>query len=164
MLGARSLVVAGHHDRGLERIAASTGATVCNTARDDLRRVVADRAGASGVDVAIEANGSGDAPAAGIELLRPRGTLVIFSYIWRPRALDMGAIHMRELNLVGSCRSRGAFAPCIDLIAQGRLDTETLLDAVLPLERFGEALRLLESDRERVFKVGLTPKGPAPKA
>jgi threonine dehydrogenase-like Zn-dependent dehydrogenase len=44
----------------------------------------------------------GDGPGACIAQLRPRGTLVIFSYVWEPRALDMGAIHMRELALVGS--------------------------------------------------------------
>ena len=119
-----------------------------------------DAAGAQGVDVAIEATGSGEGPGLCIEMLRPQGTLVVFSYVWHPRVLDMGAIHMKELTLVGSCRSLGAFAPCIDMIARGKLDTETLLGGILPLERFEEALGLVSAEKERLFKVALSPGGP----
>jgi threonine dehydrogenase-like Zn-dependent dehydrogenase len=58
---------------------------------------------------------------------------------------------MKELTLVGSCRSLGAFAPCIDMIARGKLDTETLLGGIMPLERFGVAQGLVSAEKERLF-------------
>jgi len=156
-LGVRKLVVAGHHEPRLRRIREATGAATCDTTRQDLEALVRDVAGPAGMDVAIEASGSGDAPGQAIPLLRPRGTLVVFSYIWSPRALDMGAIHMKELSLVGSCRSLDAFSPCIEAIAQGSLRPDLLLDARFPIVRFQEALSLLRADRDRLFKVALEP-------
>jgi threonine dehydrogenase-like Zn-dependent dehydrogenase len=157
ILGARTVIVAGHHDQKLRRIAAATGAVTCNTMHGDLARVVRDAAGTGGLDIAIEATGSGESPGLAIPLLKQRGTLVVFSYIWKPNALDMGAVHMRELNLVGSCRSMGVFPDCLLAMARKELDTGLLLDALLPMERFEEALDMMRSQRDQVFKVGLLP-------
>jgi 2-desacetyl-2-hydroxyethyl bacteriochlorophyllide A dehydrogenase len=157
LLGARAVIVAGHHDERLSRIAAASGAVVCNTNGEDLPQIVRARAGSAGVDVAIEATGSSDGPGLGIAQLRPRGTLVIFSYVWKPRVLDMGAIHMKELTLAGACRSRNAFGPSIAAIASGGLDTAKLIERTFPLEGLAEALALLRSGRDRVFKVALEP-------
>jgi threonine dehydrogenase-like Zn-dependent dehydrogenase len=158
ILGARTIVVAGHHDERLRRIAAATGAVTCNTTREELAAVVQHAAGAGGLDVAVEAAGSGDSPGFAIPLLRQRGTLVVFSYIWKPNALDMGAIHMRELLLVGSCRSMSVFPSCLEAMASGELDTSLLLDALVPMARFAEALELMRNGKDRVFKVGLLPQ------
>ncbi len=136
-LGARAIVVAGHHDARLQRIAAATGA-----------------AGSGGLEVAIEATSSGSAPGLGVELLRPRGTLIIFSYIWKPNALEMGAIHMKELNVLGSCRSLNAFPACIDAMARKELDAGLLLDALLPMKSFEEALGMMRKRKDQIFKVG----------
>jgi threonine dehydrogenase-like Zn-dependent dehydrogenase len=159
LLGARPLVVAGHHDKKLQRIAEATGAATCNTLREDLGEIVRSAVGPGGLDLAIEATGSGAAPGLGIALLRPRGTLVVFSYIWKPDTLDMGAIHMKELNLVGSCRSLGVFPSCLDAMARKALDTGFLIDALVPMQRFEEALSMMRTQRDRVFKVGFLPDG-----
>jgi threonine dehydrogenase-like Zn-dependent dehydrogenase len=158
ILGARTIVVAGHHDEKLRRISAATGAVTCNTLRDDLAAFVRTAAGTDGLDVAVEATGSGDSPGFAIPLLKQRGILVVFSYIWKPSALDMGAIHMRELRLVGSCRSMGVFPACLQAMARKELNTGLLLDALVPMERFQEALELMRGGKERVFKVGLLPQ------
>jgi threonine dehydrogenase-like Zn-dependent dehydrogenase len=152
-LGAAKVICAGHYDQRLERIRNRTGATVCNTKREDLGDLVKKEIPPPGVDVAIEATGSGAAPTIGLRLLRPRGILIVFSYIWKPEVLDMGLIHMRELNVLGSCRSHRAFGTCLDLIAQGRIDTESLIDRSLPLEDFQRGLRILREEKANIFKV-----------
>ena len=155
ILGAGVTLVAGHHDARLARIAGATRAVTCNTRAADLADLVRRTVATPGVDVAIEATGSSDGPGACIAQLKPRGTLVIFSYVWAPRALDMGAIHMKELNLVSSCRSQDAFPACIEAIATGALDTEALIGCALPLERFTEALAALSNDKGKIFKAVL---------
>ena len=159
-LGARPIVVLGHHDARLQRIRATTGAVVCNTRREDVARVASDHLG-PGADVVVEATGASASPGLGISLLRPRGTLVIFSYVWEPRPLDLGAIHMKELCLMGSCRSLEAFPHSIRMIAEGRLDTRALIGETLPLEQLEEGLRMLDQRKGELFKVALTPGGPA---
>lgn len=159
-LGAGAVIVAGHHEERLARIAAATGAVTVATPRADLGDAVRSAAGADGVDIAVEATGAGDSPGQAIALLRPRGTLVVFSYVWKPRVLDLGAIHMKELTLVGSCRSLGVFDECLRAMAQGDIRPSLLRDADVPL---GEAVRGIErasGPRRDSFKVVLVPGAP----
>lgn len=151
------IVVAGHYDNRLERIVDATGAIACNTHHEDLTEVLAAHVGPPGVDVAIEATGAGPAPGLGIDALRPQGTLVVFSYIWSPEVLDMGLIHMRELNLLGSCRSQGAYGPCLELMGEGAIDTGALVDVEAPLADSNEAIARLSADKGNVFKAILRP-------
>ncbi|MCD6364683.1 MAG: zinc-binding dehydrogenase [Planctomycetes bacterium] len=98
------------------------------------------------------------APDVGIATLRPRGTIVIFSYIWQPRAVDMGLIHMRELNVLGSCRSLSAYRKCLDLMATGAIDTGALVDIQAPLEDYVRVFDRLVSDKKNTFKAVFLPQ------
>ncbi len=158
ILGAKNIIVAGHYDERLARIAQHTGAAVCNTHRQDVRQLVTERTGGLGVDVAIEASGAGAAPNIGIAALRPRGTLVIFSYTWNPQPPDFAAVSMNELNLIGSCRSLGCFEPCLQWMAQGKIPAESLIDLKLPLERVGDAIRAMTQRKKDIFKAVLLPE------
>jgi threonine dehydrogenase-like Zn-dependent dehydrogenase len=155
VLGARSVVVAGHHDERLARIRKTTGAVTCNTHREDLAAVSRGEAGEDGADIVIEATGSGDSPGLGLPLLRPRGTLVVFSYIWKPEPLDMGLIHMKELSLLGSCRSLEAFDTCIGWMADGRIYPEALLDLKVPFSECMRALADVRSKKAAIFKAAM---------
>jgi threonine dehydrogenase-like Zn-dependent dehydrogenase len=53
----------------------------------------------------------------------------------------------------GSCRSHHTFGPCLKLMADGKIDTETLVDLAVPIENFREALRTLKADKANTFKV-----------
>ena len=57
----------------------------------------------------------------------------------------MGAVHMRELSLLGLCRSLGAFRAVLDAMANKTLSPGLLLDTMVPLERFSEALERLKA-------------------
>jgi len=155
--GAAKVVVAGHYDKRLERIAAVSGALVCNTHHQDLEEMLAREVGPPGVDVAVEATGAAPSPNIGLRALRPRGTLVIFSYIWKPEALDMGLISMRELNVLGSCRSLGAFEPCLKMVADGKLNTAALVNLQVPLAEGPIAMEALRKRKSEIFKAVLLP-------
>ena len=156
-LGAGKVAVAGHHDRRLERIAAVSGALVCNTRNQSLEATLAKEFGTTGVDLVVEATGTTSSPNIGLRALRPRGTLVVFSYVWKPEPLEMGLIHMRELIVLGACRSLGAYEPCLEMLTDGRLDTAALVDLQVPLEDCQSALAALRSRKEDIFKVVLMP-------
>lgn len=157
ILGAGKVICAGHHDQRLTRIGNTPGVSICNTSREDLLTLVRDELSLEGVDIAIEATGSGSAPSLGLRLLRPQGTLVVFSYIWKPEVLDMGLIHIKELSIIGSCRSHRTFELCLKLMADGLIDTESLVDLAVPLQRFKEALAKLKDDKVNTFKVAFAP-------
>jgi threonine dehydrogenase-like Zn-dependent dehydrogenase len=159
ILGAKVLIVAGHYDERLQRITGQTGAIACNTHQADVLEVVKEKTGGLGVDVAIEATGVGAAPEIGIAALRPRGTLVIFSYLWHPRPYDFGTVSLKELNLVGSCRSQGCFPQCLQWMTEGKIPADKLVDLQLPLAQFHDALWQLTERKKDIFKAVLLPGG-----
>ena len=69
----------------------------------------------------------------------------------------MGLIHMRELNVLGACRSLNAYAPCLDLLARGALNLETLVDIKSPLAGCQQAMDALAQCKGDVFKAVFLP-------
>ncbi len=158
ILGAGTIIVAGHYDQRLARIAKATAAMTCNTHHDNVLDVVKDKTGGLGVDIVVDATGSGPAPNIGIAALRPRGTLVIFSLIWKPQPPDFGTISMNELNIVGSCRSLGCFDPCLKWMAEGKIPAEKIVDLQVPLHQVNDAIRQLQERKKDIFKAVLLPQ------
>lgn len=157
--GVKKIIVAGHYASRLDRIAAQVDIFPCNTHHEDLAGLVHSVTGGRGVDVAIEASGAGAAPNLGLQALRPRGTLVIFSYVWKPEPLAMGLIHMNELNVLGSCRSLNAFEPCLELLRTRKVNTRILADVIVPFDQWPVAMERLARDKAQVFKAVFVPSG-----
>jgi len=158
ILGAEKIIVAGHYKERLARIEAKTGALTCNTHQEDLASFLKIHKISPGVDLAIEATGATAAPNLGLRALRPRGSLIIFSLVWEPEILDLGLISMKELNVLGSCRSLKCFEKCIEWMSQGLLDLGDLVDIEAPLEKIKEAMDLLKTDKRNRFKAVLLPQ------
>ncbi|MFP4384622.1 MAG: zinc-dependent alcohol dehydrogenase [Spirochaetia bacterium] len=152
-LKAGRILVLGHHDARLDRIREHTKAESLNTSQkkpaDFIKKVLPE-----GVDLVIEATGSGHTPDMGIKYLKPRGTLIIFSYIWNPEPVNMGLIHMKELNVLGSCRSLESFHPVLKLMGEEKIEPAVMLDGIFPLHKAESAFLKLSNERDTVFKCG----------
>ena len=158
ILGAGKTIVAGHYEKRLSRIVAETGSIPCNTHHQDLHAFLKEQGIGPGVDVAIECTGATAAPNLGLRSLRPRGSLIIFSLVWEPEILDLGLLSMKELNVLGSCRSLECFVQCISWMEQGLLDLGKLIDVEVGLEKVNEAMELLRKDKKNRFKAVLLPQ------
>lgn len=89
-------------------------------------------------DVVIEATGSPKGLAAALELVRPRGTVVMKSTVHGKLQTDTAPWIVDEITLVGSrC---GPMDMALRLLARG-LEVESLIEDVLPLARAPQALR-----------------------
>ncbi len=157
ILGAQIIIVAGHYPERLSRIAKNTGAIICNTHDEPLDTCLNKMGIDSSVDLVIEATGSRTVPNTALNVLRPQGVLILFSYIWDPEPLDLGLIHMKELNVLGACRSSHCFEKCLELMDQGLLDPGELIDIEAPLQEVGMAMKLLVVDKKNRFKAVLIP-------
>lgn len=83
-------------------------------------------------DVAIDASGSPSGLAIALEIVKPRGTVVLKSTHHGTTSLDTSQIVVNEVTMVGSrC---GRFGPAIDLLASGRVELTPLISRRLPLE------------------------------
>ena len=104
-------------------------------------------------DVAVEASGSATGFALALDLLRPRGVLVLKSTFHGAAEMDAARIVVDEISVVGSrC---GRFGPALELLKTGVVDVESLISEEL---RLTEGLRAMERAAEPgVLKVLLRP-------
>lgn len=100
-------------------------------------------------DIAVECTGNTEGFALARRMLRPRGTLVMKSTYAGELTFDASSLVVDEITLVGSrC---GPFRPALDLLAQGKVSVEPLVDARYSL---AEALEAFEhAQRPGVLKV-----------
>ena len=104
-------------------------------------------------DIVIEASGNQAALRSGLEILRPRGTLVQLG-LGGDVSIPQNMVVAKELEILGSFRFHEEFALAVDLINRRKVDLSPLLTAVLPFEQAEDAFRLA-GDRSRAMKVQL---------
>ena len=115
-------------------------------ARRGIETVAIDQANANSrkFDIAIEASGSPAGFDLALDLLRPRGVLVLKSTFQGVTKVDAARIVVGEISVVGSrC---GRFQPALDLLKRNAVDVESLIseefaltDGVQAMQRASEA-------------------------
>jgi threonine dehydrogenase-like Zn-dependent dehydrogenase len=107
-------------------------------------------------DVVVEASGSPSGFVGALELLRPRGTLVLKSTFQGPGKIDeidQARLVVDEISIVGSrC---GRFQPALDLLKKGAIDIDSLISEEYPLTRGVHAME--RAGKKGVLKVLLRP-------
>ena len=112
---------------------------------------VAKRRGA--FDVAVEASGSASGFGLALDLLRPKGQLVLKSTFHGKTELDTTRIVVDEISIVGSrC---GRFSPALDLLKKDAIDVDSLISEEYPLANGVHAMR--RAATRGVLKVMLRP-------
>jgi threonine dehydrogenase-like Zn-dependent dehydrogenase len=104
-------------------------------------------------DIVVEASGSESGFGTALDLVRPRGTIVLKSTFHGRPHWDAARVVVDEISIVGSrC---GRFGPALDLLASGRIDIERLIDNEYALEDGVAAMK--RAGERGVLKVLLRP-------
>jgi threonine dehydrogenase-like Zn-dependent dehydrogenase len=100
-------------------------------------------------DLVVEASGSESGFALALNILRPRGVLVLKSTFHGETRVNTARIVVDEISVVGSrC---GRFAPALDLLERRAVDVESLISEEYPL---AEGVRAMERATARgIIKV-----------
>ncbi len=137
------------------QVVATTGSAVTLIGKHENKLAIAKRRGLETIsaesvksrsryyDVVVEASGSASGFELAIELVRPRGVLVLKSTFQGMTEIDSARIVVDEISVVGSrC---GRFAPALQLLKAGAVDVESLItdefklaDGVRAMERAGQ--------------------------
>lgn len=143
LTGAPTLLV-GKHEPKL-RIAARRGIET-TTAKEAGKRK-------RQFDVVVEASGAASGFALALDLLRPKGKLVLKSTFHGTTEINAARVVVDEISIVGSrC---GRFAPAIDLLKRSAIDVDSLISEEYPLAKGVHAMRRARS--KGVLKVLLRP-------
>ncbi len=108
------------------------------------------------VDVAILAVSSVEAATACLAALRPRGRLVVFSALPETTALDLVSLHLRELEIVGSCNDEERLDAALPCLSDPELALHEIITHTLPFAQWPEAFALARDGHDRALKVALT--------
>jgi len=124
-------------------------------ARRGLETISSDKATARSreFDVAVEASGSATGFDLALDLLGPRGTLVLKSTFQGLTKIDAARIVVDEISVVGSrC---GRFQPALDLLKHNAVDVESLISEEFALADGVQAMK--RAAESGVLKVLLRP-------
>jgi threonine dehydrogenase-like Zn-dependent dehydrogenase len=147
------------------QVLATTGAKVTLIGKHKSKLEIAGRRGintsflnqakgqARGFDLVVEASGSPSGFELALDLLRPRGVLVLKSTFHGTSDINAARIVVDEISVVGSrC---GRFAPALELLKTGRIDVQDLVSEEFALS---EGVRAMARAADAsVIKVLLRP-------
>jgi threonine dehydrogenase-like Zn-dependent dehydrogenase len=145
-LTGASVVLVGKHPEKLEIVARRGVETSAPGEAEKRRREF---------DVVVEASGAAPGFKLALDLLRPKGKLILKSTFQGSTEIDAARIVVDEIAIIGSrC---GRFQPAIDLLERHAVDVESLIS-----EEYALANGLTAMDRAKgagVLKVLLRPSG-----
>ena len=147
------------------QVIALTGATVLQIGKHASKLRIAERRGIEianpkvaakrkqQFDVVVEASGAASGFGLALDLLRPKGQLVLKSTFHGKTELDAARIVVDEISIVGSrC---GRFSPALDLLKKAAIDVDSLISEEYPLSNGVHAMR--RAGTRGVMKVLLRP-------
>lgn len=110
-----------------------------------------------GVDKCFEAIGI----QAGIDLafasIRKGGALTLLGNISRQVQFPLQAVVTRQIKVQGSCAICGEYPAVLELMEQGKINTESMLSAEVPLSEGADWFRRLYQKEKGLYKVILKP-------
>src|SRR6056297_168076 len=129
-----NLTVLGRHADKLD-MAARQGISITNTAEMDPEKLEDRLKGA--FDLVVEATGNPDAINQAVQLVEPEGTVVVKTTSHQPSEMNLAAVVVNEISLVGSrCGDIGFAVKCL---ANQWVNVAPLVDTVYPFAEFEKA-------------------------
>ena len=124
----------------------------------DVTEEVKRRTEGRGADIAFEVVGITPAVQRAVACLRKGGQLTLVGNLAPKVEFPLQAAVTRELTVYGSCASRGDYPACLDMIARGRIDVNTLISATVPLSDGAAWFERLHAGEPGLMKVLLVPQ------
>jgi threonine dehydrogenase-like Zn-dependent dehydrogenase len=115
------------------------------------------RTGGEGIDSAIVCVGAFEALDTAVEVCRSRGTVCMFSAIHDKAPVDMFRVHVKELNICGSCNDIDYLDEAMDILSRGThcASVTGVITHELPFGEYKRAFELAADKTGEVLKVSM---------
>jgi (R,R)-butanediol dehydrogenase/meso-butanediol dehydrogenase/diacetyl reductase len=128
------------------QIAKQLGFTAINAKETDIKEVVLGFTKGVGVDVVFEVAGTQVTAKQMVECIKFQGKVVVVSVYKQPPAVDLAAMHFREISLTTTrCANSSDFVTAIQLMARKIIDVRPLISHKLPLEQIKQGFDTMEN-------------------
>lgn len=113
--------------------------------------------GNRGADIAFEVVGLTPTIKNAVESVKKGGFLTLVGNLKASVDLPLQLVVTRQLSLYGSCASSGEYPECLDLIGSGKVDVDSFISSVAPLEEGKLWFERLYRQEKGLMKVILKP-------
>jgi len=151
-------IIAVDIDAGRLELACRFGADIA--LRSDMYDVpcrVFQHTGGPGADVVFEAVGTAETVRIALASVRKGGAVVLVGNISDTVDLPLQTVVTRQISIHGSCASCGEYPRCLDMIAGGAIDVDSLITAEAPLADGASWFKRLYDREQGLIKVILVP-------
>lgn len=148
--GAATIVVLGtdNDELRLKKATAMGADHVVNVQREDAAALLATLGDGLGADVVVDATGVSIALKQGLELVRPFGSIVKIGWGPQPLGFSLDPLVAKAVTLYGSfSHSWNTWERVLTLFASKKLDPQSVLGGVYPIDEWEEAFDAMESGR-----------------
>jgi L-iditol 2-dehydrogenase len=155
--GCPQVIVIDIDDARLDRALQAGVTSALNSKTTDAPAMVRGMTDGRGVELAVECVGATDPIRTAISCTRKGGAVTLVGNVAPAIELPLQEVVTRQLRLQGSCASSGEYPQCIDLLASGAIQVDSLISAVAPLSEGPQWFDRLYRREGNLMKVILTP-------
>jgi L-iditol 2-dehydrogenase len=156
--GATTVIVADLEQSRLDRALGLGAGDVVNLREADPVEAIVGLTNGRGVDVVLECSGSVPALQTAVRVARRGGTVQLVGNFSVPEPnAPIQELIERELNLSGLFRYANCYGASVELIADGKVDTKSLITHRYSLDETLEAMRWVSHNKDKVIKGVIAP-------
>ncbi len=110
-------------------------------------------------DVVVEASGATSAFKNAVEVVKPGGTVVVYSIYKSPiEKFDATKLYSKEISIVGSKGGRGDYDSAVNILANESISVAPLISHTFNLSDIAEAFSAISNKDKNMFRVVINPK------
>jgi threonine dehydrogenase-like Zn-dependent dehydrogenase len=149
------IIISGKYDFRLNHAGNITKINIKNAkSTQEVAEEIIRTTNGEGIDSAIICAGTTEALDTAIEVCRSRGTICVFSAIDGKAPVDMFKVHVKELNICGSCNDMDYLDDAVEILAKSRI--ADVITHELPFDDYKKACELASGKKNETLKVSLT--------
>jgi threonine dehydrogenase-like Zn-dependent dehydrogenase len=155
--GAGTIVVSDVMDEKLERARELGAEMPVNPKERSVRDIALGNTGGRGAAVVFDCVGTQASVEDAVGSVRRGGTVTLVGNLEPRLEIPYQYVVSRQIRLQGSCASSGEYPACLELMARGDVDLDTLISAVAPLSEGAHWFDRLYRAEPGLLKVILEP-------
>ena len=150
--GVKQLIAVDIDEKRLA-LARANGATHCINSKDpDALEQILKLSG-GGVDVALDATGIESTANLCVKSVHLDGKVVFIGNLAQHIDFPLQYVVTHQISMFGSCASAGEYPQCLDLIASGQVEVDSMISKIIPLRDGNEWMGKIYRREEGLAKI-----------
>ena len=157
-LGANKVLCAIRND-AKAALVKKFGGTAIDLRTDNLHDAVMEATSGNGVDLAIDAAGVPVTISQCFENVKSGGKVMLYGIPSKDAVVELPVVDciLRQITVCGYTGNEKAWDRLIEFVSEGKISLKEMVTKTLPLSKFEEAVKLIESGDTSIIKIVLHP-------